>query len=145
MAILVRLHGVKEEAAAQWAAGQPFSLTVRAPWADKEVVLPELTEEQKAYIQEQAEKKEAAATAEEVEAKGPTSFFHGKEDADYQVGKYAPTQQQLRWWCQFVWLCGYSNCSKCNAAPCICKLSRQLHQHKRGRARWKGGQLFKSV
>jgi hypothetical protein len=49
-------------------------------------VLPELTEEQKAYIQAQAEQKEAAATADEVEAKGPTSFFHGKENEDYQVG-----------------------------------------------------------
>lgn len=76
----------QEEAQAQVASGQPFTLTVRAPWADKQVELPELTEEQKAYIQQQAEKKEAAATAEEVEAKGPTSFFHGKEGEDYQVG-----------------------------------------------------------
>lgn len=48
-------------------------------------MLPELTEEQKAYIQQQAEQKEAAATADEVDAKGPTSFFHGKENEDYQV------------------------------------------------------------
>lgn len=40
----------QEEAQAQWASGQPFSLNVRAPWADKEVAMPELTEEQKAYI-----------------------------------------------------------------------------------------------
>lgn len=75
---------LQEEAAAQWASGQPFSLNVRAPWAEKEVEMPELTEEQKAYIQEQAEKKEASASADDVEAKGPTSFFHGKENEDYQ-------------------------------------------------------------
>jgi pre-mRNA-processing factor 17 len=75
---------LQEEAQAQWASGQPFMLDVRLPWADKEVALPELTDEQKAYIQEQAEKKEAAATADDVEAKGPTSFFHGKENEDYQ-------------------------------------------------------------
>ena len=80
------LSSLQEEAQAQLAAGQPFTLTNRAPWADKQAELPELTEEQKAYIQEQAEKKEAAATADEVEAKGPTSFFHGKADQDYQVG-----------------------------------------------------------
>lgn len=38
------------EAQAQAASGQPFTLTVRAPWADKVVELPELTEEQKEYI-----------------------------------------------------------------------------------------------
>lgn len=76
---------LQAEAQEQWASGQPFSLSARAPWADKEVALPELTEEQKAYIAQQAEKKEAAA-AEDVEAKGPTSFFHGKENEDYQVG-----------------------------------------------------------
>jgi len=84
----------QEEAQAQAASGQPFQLTNRAPWADKEVALPELTEEQKAYIQQQAEKKEAAATADEVEAKGPTSFFHAKEDQDYQV-RTAGTALQL--------------------------------------------------
>jgi hypothetical protein len=42
---------LQEAAAAQWASGQPFSLNVRAPWAEKEVEMPELTEEQKAYIQ----------------------------------------------------------------------------------------------
>lgn len=76
---------LQEEAQAQWQSGQPFTLNVRAPWAEKEVALPELTAEQKAYIQEQAEKKEAAASADDVEAKGPTSFFHGKENEDYQV------------------------------------------------------------
>ncbi len=75
---------LQAEAQEQWESGQPFSLNARAPWADKEVALPELTEEQKAYIAQQAEKKEAAA-AEDVEAKGPTSFFHGKENEDYQV------------------------------------------------------------
>jgi hypothetical protein len=38
------------------------------------------------HPQEQAEKKEASASADDVEAKGPTSFFHGKENEDYQVG-----------------------------------------------------------
>lgn len=76
---------LQAEAQEQWQSGQPFSLNTRAPWAEKEVSLPELTEEQKAYIAQQAEKKEAAA-AEDVETKGPTSFFHGKENEDYQVG-----------------------------------------------------------
>ncbi len=48
----------------------------------------ELTEEQKEYIAKQeAAKLEAAAGA--VDAKGPTSFFHGKSDKDYQVGLLA--------------------------------------------------------
>jgi pre-mRNA-processing factor 17 len=46
---------------------------------------PELTEEQKEYIAKAAADKEATA-AEDVEARGPTSFFHGKADKDYQVG-----------------------------------------------------------
>lgn len=46
---------LQEEAQAQWASGQPFSLNVRAPWAEKEVAMPELTDEQKAYIQVAAE------------------------------------------------------------------------------------------
>jgi pre-mRNA-processing factor 17 len=45
---------------------------------------PELTEEQKEYIAKAAADKEATA-AEDVEARGPTSFFHGKADKDYQV------------------------------------------------------------
>jgi hypothetical protein len=45
----------------------------------------ELTEEQKAYMAEvEAAKMEAAADS--VETKGPTSFFHGKADKDYQGG-----------------------------------------------------------
>ena len=47
----------------------------------------ELTEEQKEYIAKaEAEKQEAAAL--NVDAKGPTSFFHGKEKQDYQ-GRWA--------------------------------------------------------
>jgi hypothetical protein len=46
--------------------------------------VPELTEEQKEYLAKQSADKEAAA-AEDVEARGPTSFFHGKADKDYQV------------------------------------------------------------
>lgn len=45
----------------------------------------ELTEEQKEYIAKMQAEKEAAASAEDVEAKGPTSFFHGKAEKDYQV------------------------------------------------------------
>lgn len=33
----------------------------------------------------QAAEKEAAAAA-DVDSKGPTSFFHGKDDKDYQGG-----------------------------------------------------------
>lgn len=46
--------------------------------------LAELTEEQKEYIAKMQADKEAAA-AEDVEARGPTSFFHGKAEKDYQV------------------------------------------------------------
>jgi pre-mRNA-processing factor 17 len=48
------------------------------------VQVPELTDEQREYIAKQQATKEEA-TAEDVEAKGPTSFFHGKKDKDYQV------------------------------------------------------------
>lgn len=90
----VRVLRLQEEAQAQWQSGEPFTLNARAPWAEKEVALPELTDEQKAYIQEQAEKKEAAASADDVEAKGPTSFFHGKENEDYQVRGQCRTRSQ---------------------------------------------------
>ncbi len=46
--------------------------------------LPELSEAQKEFIAKAAASKEAAAV-EDVEARGPTSFFHGKESSDYQV------------------------------------------------------------
>lgn len=46
--------------------------------------IAELTDEQKEYIAKVAADKEAA-TAEDVEVQGPTSFFHGKADKDYQV------------------------------------------------------------
>ena len=44
----------------------------------------ELTEEQKEYLAKMEANKEGKA-AEEVEAKGPTAFFHGKDAKDYQV------------------------------------------------------------
>ncbi len=45
--------------------------------------MAELTEEQKAYIAQVAAAKEDA-TAGEVEKTGPKSYFHGKDDKDYQ-------------------------------------------------------------
>ncbi|EFJ39885.1 hypothetical protein VOLCADRAFT_78216 [Volvox carteri f. nagariensis] len=62
---------------------QPFKLLERQPWASKEREVSELTEEQKEYIAKmEAAKMEAAAGA--VETKGPTTFFHGKDEKDYQ-------------------------------------------------------------
>ncbi|MEW5301226.1 MAG: hypothetical protein WDW38_004777 [Sanguina aurantia] len=62
---------------------QPYSLQVKQPWANKETAVAELTSEQKDYIAKlDAEKVEGASGS--VETKGPTSFFHGKEKADYQ-------------------------------------------------------------
>ncbi|KXZ41899.1 hypothetical protein GPECTOR_249g617 [Gonium pectorale] len=62
---------------------QPFTLQEKQPWANKQQEVAELTEEQKEYIAKmEAAKVEAAAGA--VEAQGPTSFFHGKEEKDYQ-------------------------------------------------------------
>lgn len=52
----------------------------------------ELTDEQRAFIEQQQAAKEAAA-AESVEKQGPTSFFHGKEDKDYQGGSRGKTDQ----------------------------------------------------
>uniref|UniRef100_A0A383WPQ6 Pre-mRNA-processing factor 17 n=1 Tax=Tetradesmus obliquus TaxID=3088 RepID=A0A383WPQ6_TETOB len=78
-----RKQRLQQEAQAQVAAGQPFALTNRLPWAEKQAQVPELTEEQRAHIAKAAEAKEATA-AEDVEARGPTSFFHGKADKDYQ-------------------------------------------------------------
>lgn len=48
------------------------------------VQVAELTEEQKEYLAKMSAEKEAAAP-EDVEARGPTTFFHGKADKDYQV------------------------------------------------------------
>lgn len=62
---------------------QPFRLLEKQPWAHKEQEVAELNEEQKAYMaQVEAAKMEAAAGA--VDTKGPTTFFHGKEEKDYQ-------------------------------------------------------------
>ncbi|GIL86051.1 hypothetical protein Vretimale_9079 [Volvox reticuliferus] len=62
---------------------QPFRLQERQPWANKEREVAELTEEQKEYIAKmEAAKMEAAAGA--VDTKGPTTFFHGKDEKDYQ-------------------------------------------------------------
>eukprot|EP00775_Hariotina_reticulata_P008921 gene8921-9098_t len=78
-----RKQALQQEAQQQLEAGEPFTITNRAPWAEKQAVVPELTEEQREYIAKQQASKEEAA-AEDVEAKGPTSFFHGKKDTDYQ-------------------------------------------------------------
>ncbi|GLC42328.1 hypothetical protein PLESTB_000659000 [Pleodorina starrii] len=62
---------------------QPFRLQERQPWASKEREVAELTEEQKEFISKmEAAKMEAAAG--QVDSKGPTTFFHGKEEKDYQ-------------------------------------------------------------
>jgi len=71
------------QAEAQQGELEPFALLNRQPWAHKVAETAELTEEQKAYIEAQSAAKEAAA-ADNVEKQGPTSFFHGKEDKDYQ-------------------------------------------------------------
>lgn len=64
----------------------PFQLKERQPWAAKTAVATELTEEQKEFMAKvEADKLEASANT--VETKGPTSFFHGKEGKegkDYQ-------------------------------------------------------------
>eukprot|EP00877_Chromochloris_zofingiensis_P007991 jgi/Chrzof1/3445/Cz12g25200.t1 len=61
----------------------PYALINRQPWADKEAAVVGLTEEQKAHMaQLEATKMEAAGK--DVETKGPTTFFHGKEQKDYQ-------------------------------------------------------------
>eukprot|EP00798_Chlamydomonas_sp_ICE-L_P006550 gene6550-3202_t len=61
----------------------PFTLSNKQPWAQKGAEVSELTEEQKEYMAKvEAEKIEGAVGA--IEVKGPTSFFHGKEDKDYQ-------------------------------------------------------------
>lgn len=59
----------------------PFVLKTRQPWAEKETVVPELTEEQEAYV---AQMKESKAEKAVTEGKGETSIFHGKEEKDYQ-------------------------------------------------------------
>ncbi|PRW45460.1 pre-mRNA-processing factor 17-like isoform X1 [Chlorella sorokiniana] len=66
---------------------QPFSLRSRQPWAEKEAIAVELTEEEKEYMDKfNAEKAERAGTAGgEGEGKeGRTSVFHGKAETDYQ-------------------------------------------------------------
>jgi len=61
----------------------PFTLKQKQPWASKVAEVVELTEEQKEYLAKmEADKLESAADS--VESKGPTSFFHGKADKDYQ-------------------------------------------------------------
>mmetsp|Transcript_18506 Transcript_18506/g.51945 ORF Transcript_18506/g.51945 Transcript_18506/m.51945 type:complete len:569 (-) Transcript_18506:353-2059(-) len=91
----------REEAAAKMARKAPidptvpFTLEQRQPWAHKEVHAAELTEEQKEYLAKvEAAKMESAA--DQVEAKGPTSFFHGKEEKDYQGRSWlaAPKEQR---------------------------------------------------
>lgn len=69
---------------------QPFALPLTPPLppAPPPPTIPcpqvnELTEEQKEVLAQRAAGKEEEA-AEAVEAKGPTSFFHGKEQKDYQ-------------------------------------------------------------
>ncbi|KAF5834400.1 WD40-repeat-containing domain protein [Dunaliella salina] len=77
----------REEAAAKMARMAPidptvpFTLEQRQPWAHKEVHV-------------EAAKMESAA--DQVEAKGPTSFFHGKEEKDYQGRSWlaAPKEQR---------------------------------------------------
>lgn len=61
----------------------PFTLGQRQPWASKVAEVSELTEEQKEHMAKlEAEKAESATNS--VEAKGPTSIFHGKAERDYQ-------------------------------------------------------------
>ncbi|KAG2485153.1 hypothetical protein HYH03_016139 [Edaphochlamys debaryana] len=74
----------KAAEAAAFDPSQPFRLGERQPWASKQAAAPaDLTEEQKEFIaQREAAKLEAAAGS--VDAKGPSSFFHGKEEKDYQ-------------------------------------------------------------
>jgi hypothetical protein len=57
----------------------------------------ELTEEQKEYLAKMEANKEGKA-AEEVETKGPTSFFHGKESKDYQVREWAAMLHCILCW-----------------------------------------------
>eukprot|EP00879_Flechtneria_rotunda_P002141 GHRR01002325.1.p1 GENE.GHRR01002325.1~~GHRR01002325.1.p1 ORF type:complete len:303 (+),score=127.78 GHRR01002325.1:221-1129(+) len=82
-AATVRKLALQEDAQRQLAAGEPFRLTTRAPWAGKQAEVAELTEEQKEYLAKVQADKEASA-ADDVDKRGPTSFFHGKQDKDYQ-------------------------------------------------------------
>lgn len=60
---------------------QPWTLRARQPWADKESVAVELTDEQKAYMEQiNAEKAEKQV----AEGKGDHTIFHGKSETDYQ-------------------------------------------------------------
>ncbi|PNW84243.1 hypothetical protein CHLRE_04g226450v5 [Chlamydomonas reinhardtii] len=72
-----------ERLAAPFDPSAPFSLQERQPWASKQAEIAELTEEQKEFIAKaEAAKLEAAAGS--VDKQGPTSFFHAKEEKDYQ-------------------------------------------------------------
>ncbi|GAB4821604.1 hypothetical protein N2152v2_008650 [Parachlorella kessleri] len=60
---------------------QPWTLRARQPWADKVAATVELTEEQKAYMEQvNAEKAEKDV----AEGKGDHTMFHGKAEVDYQ-------------------------------------------------------------
>ncbi|GBF87694.1 hypothetical protein Rsub_00405 [Raphidocelis subcapitata] len=88
----------KKEAAARRAAAAeaagaadpeaPYELLTRQPWAEKEAVAVELTEEQKEYMAkfnaEREEKAAAKGDGGDASGGGATSFFHGKESKDYQ-------------------------------------------------------------
>lgn len=74
----------KEAQNQQGAPIGPFQVTNRQPWANKVAEVAELTDDQKEYMaQLEAEKKEKSGK-EDVEPQGPTSFFHGKSEKDYQ-------------------------------------------------------------
>lgn len=73
---------------------QPFTLTARQPWAEKETVQAELTEEQKEYIAQMKAKK---AEKEAEEGVAESSIFHGKAETDYQGRSWVePPREQRR-------------------------------------------------
>lgn len=62
---------------------EPFRIHSRIPWVNKEVEVNELTEEQKAFMA-QIEEEKAERADKQADALAPTTFFHGKEEKDYQ-------------------------------------------------------------
>lgn len=89
---------------------EPFQLLTRQPWADKEVAPAKLTEEQQAYLdslqkgdaaqgEAQAEEKVVEPGSEPVELKegqGTRSFFHGKQEKDFQGRSWLEAPRDAR-------------------------------------------------